>query len=372
MLLVSEQHRLHPSEHFDAVYFVQKLLREAVEKGASDIHFEPYETGYRIRLRIDGILIGVDAPPLHCAARISAHIKVLANLDVSERRLPQDGGFRMRMPQSESLDVRVTTCPVSSGEKVVIRLQDLSKTQPNFSELGFYPTQENLFLKAINKPQGMILVTGPTGCGKTKTLYSALNYLNKQELNISTAEDPVEIQLPGINQVAINAKIGLDFGQTLRSILRQDPDVIMLGEIRDLETAQVALRAAQTGHLVLSTLHTNSASKAIDRLRDLGAAGYLLADSLTLIVAQRLVRKVCVLCNGGCTECTRGYKGRIGVFETLVISQALSELIHLGATSSEILKKARAEGMRTIYETGLERVKEGVTTIEEVNRVTAD
>lgn len=383
------------------VKFVNKILLDAIKQCASDIHFEPYEREYRIRYRQDGILHEVATPPASLASRITARIKVMSNLDISERRIPQDGGFKMKISKSRAIDFRVSTCPTSAGEKVVMRVLDPSAAKLGIEALGFSPDQRSNFVKAIERPQGMILVTGPTGSGKTVTLYTALNILNTVEVNISTAEDPVEIKVPGINQVNINPKAGLTFSGALRSFLRQDPDIIMVGEIRDLETAEIAIKAAQTGHLVLSTLHTNSAAETLNRLVNMGIPTFNIASSVTLIIAQRLARKLCDHCKvvrddftnqglielgfketdlvdlklykaAGCNQCTSGYRGRVGLFEVLSMTKELGQLIMSGGNSIEILKLAQSEGMLTIFQSGIEKVKEGITTIEEVNRVTVD
>jgi type IV pilus assembly protein PilB len=383
------------------VKFVNKILLEAIKQGASDIHFEPYEREYRIRYRQDGILHEVATPPASLSPRITARIKVMSNLDISERRIPQDGGFKMKLSKTRSIDFRVSTCPTSGGEKVVMRVLDPSAAKLGIEALGFSPTQRAHFIKAIEKPQGMILVTGPTGSGKTVSLYTALNILNTSEVNISTAEDPVEIKVPGINQVNINNKAGLTFSGALRSFLRQDPDIIMVGEIRDLETAEIAVKAAQTGHLVLSTLHTNSAAETLNRLVNMGIPTFNIASSVTIIIAQRLARRLCEHCKvlrddftpqglielgfkeqdvldiklykaGGCNQCTNGYRGRVGLYEVMPMTKALGQLIMSGGNSLEILKLAQADGMLTIYDSGLVKAKEGITTIEEVNRVTVD
>ena len=383
------------------VKFVNKILLEAIKKGASDIHFEPYEKDYRIRYRQDGILHEVATPPVSLSIRITARIKVMSNLDISERRVPQDGGFKMKISKTRSIDFRVSTCPTANGEKVVMRVLDPAAAKLGIEALGFSPVQREAFLKAIERPQGMILVTGPTGSGKTVSLYTALNILNTPEVNISTAEDPVEIKVPGINQVNINVKTGLTFSGALRSFLRQDPDIIMLGEIRDLETAEIAVKAAQTGHLVLSTLHTNSAAETLNRLVNMGIPTFNIATSVTIIIAQRLARKLCDNCKGerddfnkdgllqlgfteadfldmkfckavGCDQCTNGYRGRVGLYEVLQMTKELGQMIMSGANSLEILKVAQSQGMLTIYQSGLEKIKKGITTIEEVNRVTVD
>ncbi|KGP63822.1 general secretion pathway protein GspE [Legionella norrlandica] len=389
------------TEDAPIVKFVNKILLDAIKQGASDIHFEPYEKEYRIRYRQDGILHEVATPPVSLASRITARIKVMSNLDISERRVPQDGGFKMKISKARAIDFRVSTCPTSGGEKVVMRVLDPSAAKLGIEALGFNPFQRANFVKAIERPQGMILVTGPTGSGKTVTLYTALNILNTIEVNISTAEDPIEIKVPGINQVNINPKAGLTFSGALRSFLRQDPDIIMVGEIRDLETAEIAIKAAQTGHLVLSTLHTNSAAETLNRLVNMGIPTFNIASSVTLIIAQRLARKLCEQCKilrddftnqglielgfneadlvdlklykaMGCDQCTGGYRGRVGLFEVLPMTKELGQLIMSGGNSLEILKLAQSEGMLTIYQSGIEKVKEGVTTIEEVNRVTVD
>lgn len=389
------------SEDAPIVKFVNRILVEAIKKGASDIHFEPYEQGYRIRYRQDGILNEVASPPISLAARISARIKIMSNLDISERRIPQDGRFKMKLSPSRSVDFRVSTCPTVAGEKVVMRILDPGATKLNIESLGFNAAQKESFMHAIKRPQGMILVTGPTGSGKTVTLYSALNILNTIEKNISTAEDPVEIKVPGINQVNIHPKSGLTFSIALRAFLRQDPDIIMVGEIRDLETAEIAVKAAQTGHLVLSTLHTNSAAETLTRLANMGIPSYNIASSVNLIIAQRLVRKLCEYCKTvqvdipvqslveigfsedeakhlqiykacGCNQCTNGYRGRIGLFEVMPMSKELGRLIMSGGNSLDLLSQAKKEGMLTVYDSGLEKIKEGITTIEEVNRVTVD
>lgn len=383
------------------VKFVNRILVEAIKKGASDIHFEPFERSYRIRYRQDGILNEVTAPPVSLSTRIAARIKVMSNLDISERRIPQDGRFKMKISASRSVDFRVSTCPTVGGEKIVMRLLDPGTTRIGIELLGFNALQKVHFMKAIARPQGMILVTGPTGSGKTVTLYSAMNILNTIESNISTAEDPVEIKVQGINQVNINPKAGLTFSGALRSFLRQDPDIIMVGEIRDFETAEIAVKAAQTGHLVLSTLHTNSASETLTRLLNMGVPSYNIASSVSLIIAQRLVRKLCEHCKivrddvpfnsllelgftveeiktlrpykaNGCNQCTNGYRGRIGLFEVLPMSKELGQIIMSGGNSLDILKHATQEGMMTIYRAGLEKIKLGTTTIEEVSRVTVD
>lgn len=389
------------SEDAPVVKFVNRILIDAIKKGVSDIHFEPYENEYRIRYRQDGLLNEVAAPPVSLASRIAARLKVMSSLDISERRIPQDGRFKMKLSRTRAIDFRVSSCPTIAGEKIVMRILDPGSTKLGIEALGFSPLQKKLFLHAINKPQGMILVTGPTGSGKTVTLYTALNILNTIEKNISTAEDPVEIKVPGINQVNINPKAGLTFSGTLRAFLRQDPDIIMVGEIRDLETAEIAVKAAQTGHLVLSTLHTNSAAETLTRLVNMGVPSLNIASSVSLIIAQRLVRRICDQCKtpmegvttqslielgfapqdatnvtlykaNGCNQCANGYRGRIGLFEVLGMTKQIGQMIMSGGNSLDILKQAQLDGMLTVYQSGLEKIKEGITTIEEVNRVTVD
>lgn len=389
------------SDDAPVVKFINRIIVEAIKKGASDIHFEPYEREYRIRYRHDGLLTEVASPPVILANRIAARIKVMSNLDISERRIPQDGRFKMKLSRSKAIDFRVSTCPTVGGEKVVMRILDPSATRLGVEALGFTALQKEHFTKAIEKPQGMILVTGPTGSGKTVTLYTALNVLNTIDRNISTAEDPVEIKVPGINQVNINIKAGLSFSSALRSFLRQDPDVIMVGEIRDLETAEIGVKAAQTGHLVLSTIHTNSASETLTRLLNMGVPSYNIASSITLIVAQRLARRLCEHCKVpleditaanlielgftesqakdakiykpvGCEQCTHGFRGRVALFEVMPMSKTIGELIMRGGNSIDILHQAQKDGMLTIYQSGLIKILEGITCIEEVNRVTVE
>jgi len=383
------------------VKFVKRIILDAVEQNVSDIHFEPYEQNYRVRYRQDGLLIAVASPPLTLSTRIAARIKIMSNMDISERRIPQDGRFRLRISHTKTIDFRVSTCPTVGGEKIVIRILDATSTKPEIDTLCFLPQQKSQFLHALSRAQGMILVTGPTGSGKTLTLYSALNILNTGEKNVSTVEDPVEINLHGINQVNVNPKSGLTFANTLRAFLRQDPDVLMIGEIRDLETAEIAVKAAQTGHLVLSTLHTNSAVETLTRLVSMGIPSFNIASSISLIIAQRLVRRLCNACKiirndltpynltelglsntednilrsytaRGCIQCTDGYRGRIALFEVMPISTSIAEMIMTGKNSLKLLKQAQTEGMLTIFESGLERVRMGTTCLEEITRITAD
>lgn len=381
------------------VKYINKVLLDAVRKGASDLHFEPYEKKYRIRFRIDGILYEVATPPVNLSSRFSARLKVMARLDIAERRLPQDGRIKLKLAKNRSIDLRVSTLPTMWGEKVVLRILDSSAASLNIEMLGFDDKQKKLYLDTLAKPQGMILVTGPTGSGKTVSLYTGLNILNTSECNISTAEDPVEINLAGINQVQINPKAGLTFANALRSFLRQDPDVVMVGEIRDLETAEIAIKAAQTGHLVLSTLHTNSSAETLTRLLNMGVPAFNVASSVTLIMAQRLARRLCPHCKQphhipdnellemgythdevasgitlykpiGCSECSNGYKGRVGIYEMMPMSENIANLIMEGGNSLQIAQMAIKEGMMTLYRSGLEKARIGVTSLAEVNRVT--
>lgn len=381
------------------VKYINKVLLDAVRKGASDLHFEPYEKKYRIRFRIDGILYEIATPPVNLSSRFSARLKVMARLDIAERRLPQDGRIKLKLAKNRSIDLRVSTLPTMWGEKVVLRILDSSAASLNIEMLGFDDKQKKLYLDTLAKPQGMILVTGPTGSGKTVSLYTGLNILNTNECNISTAEDPVEINLPGINQVQINPKAGLTFAGALRSFLRQDPDVVMVGEIRDLETAEIAIKAAQTGHLVLSTLHTNSSAETLTRLLNMGVPAFNVASSVTLIMAQRLARRLCPHCKQphhipdnellemgythdevtagitlykpiGCSECSNGYKGRVGIYEMMPMSENIANLIMEGGNSLQIAQIAIQEGMMTLYRSGLEKARIGVTSLAEVNRVT--
>lgn len=371
-------HHLTISDQVDLVDFI---IEEAIEKGASDIHFEPYQDKYRIRYRLDGYLKEQYTLATETATRITARLKILAQIDSSERRLPQDGRIAASYQPAQALDLRVSTCPTVYGEKIVVRILDKAANVLSIKDLAMSNRSESMFLSQLNKPQGLILVTGPTGSGKTITLYSALHYLNSPIRNISTAEDPVEITMPGINQVPIQPKIGLHFSTILRAFLRQDPDVIMLGEIRDTETAEIAAQAALTGHLVLSTLHTNSAVESITRLCDLSIPVFNIAASLRLVIAQRLVRKLCIHCKKqegnrfipiGCSHCHQGYKGRIGLFECLPISPFLANLLRKTTNTDMLLAQAKKEGFVTLYEEGLAKVQAGITTLDEVYRATMD
>ena len=381
------------------VRFVNKILMDAIRQKASDIHIEPYEGKLRIRYRLDGVLHEIANPPLSLAARITARVKILSHLDIAERRIPQDGRIKLTLSKGHEIDFRVSTLPTQFGEKVVIRVLDSSGADLSVSALGLEPEQLKAYEDAIYRPHGMILVTGPTGSGKTVSLYSALSTLNSPEVNISSVEDPIEINLPGINQVNINEKANLSFSTALRAFLRQDPDIIMIGEVRDLETADIAIKASQTGHLVLSTLHTNDAPSTIIRLLNMGVAPFNVAASVHLILAQRLVRKLCAACRKpveypeevltgagfsgsgdfknlklfgpeGCDECTRGYKGRTGVFQVMPVTEAIAELIVQNAGQDAIEKQSIAEGVMTMRQAGLVKVRAGVTTLEEILRVT--
>ncbi|MGE4535188.1 type IV-A pilus assembly ATPase PilB [Halomonas sp.] len=379
------------------IKFVNKILMDAIKRGASDIHFEPYETSFRVRFRIDGILHDVAHPPFGMRTRILARLKVMARLDISERRIPQDGAIKLRTSSHHSIDFRVNSLPTVYGEKVVLRILDPSSAKMGIEKLGFSPQQRALFEEVLFQPQGMILVTGPTGSGKTVTLYTGINMLNEEERNICTAEDPVEIKVPGVNQVNILPKVGLDFASALRAFLRQDPDIVMVGEIRDLETAEIAVKASQTGHLVLSTVHTNSAAETLTRLANMGLAPFNIASSLSLIIAQRLARRLCPHCKQsttlprdtlrdqgfaedeldtltlyepvGCRRCTKGFKGRVGIYEVVPISEAMSELILRNGTSLDFDQQARREGYPDLRHSGLEAVRAGVTSLAEVNRI---
>jgi type IV pilus assembly protein PilB len=383
------------------VRFVNKLLLDAIRRGASDIHFEPYEKIYRIRLRIDGVLKEVAQPPVQLAMKLSARLKVMSRLDIAERRVPQDGRIKMKLSKTRAIDFRVSTCPTLFGEKIVCRILDPSSAMLGIDSLGYEPFQRELYLKYLAKPQGMILVTGPTGSGKTVSLYTGLNILNKEDTNISTAEDPAEINLPGVNQVNVNAKVGLTFAAALRAFLRQDPDVVMVGEIRDLETAEIAIKAAQTGHLVMSTLHTNDAPQTLTRLVDMGVKPYAIATSVSLIIAQRLGRRLCPQCKAivdipaeallkegfqevdvkaglkiygpkGCSACSDGYKGRVGIYQVMPVTDAIGRIIMEGGNAIDISDQAAKEGVWDLRRAGLEKVKQGLTSLEEVNSVTTE
>ncbi|MEI4550103.1 type IV-A pilus assembly ATPase PilB [Pseudoalteromonas spongiae] len=381
------------------IVYINKILMDAIRKGASDLHFEPYEKTYRIRFRIDGILHEVASPPQMLSSRISARVKVMSQLDIAEKRKPQDGRIKLKITAKKSIDFRVSTLPTLWGEKIVMRILDSSSAMLGIDVLGYEPAQKAMYLDALSQPQGMILVTGPTGSGKTVSLYTGLNILNKAEVNISTAEDPVEINLVGVNQVQINPRADMTFANALRAFLRQDPDIVMVGEIRDLETAEIAIKAAQTGHLVLSTLHTNSAPETLTRLLNMGVPAYNVASSISLIIAQRLARRLCNNCKTpetlpieelksqgfsdeqignitlfkavGCEHCTEGYKGRVGIYEVMRITSEISQIIMSGGNSLDIAKASLESGFNSLRLSGLEKAASGVTSLAEINRVTS-
>jgi type IV pilus assembly protein PilB len=388
-------------EDAPVVRFVNKVLLDAIKRGASDIHFEPYEKIFRVRTRLDGVLSEVAQPPVALSNKVCARLKVMSRMDIAERRVPQDGRIKMRLSKNRAIDFRVNTCPTLFGEKIVLRILDPSSAQLGIDALGYDPEQKALYQKHLLKPYGMILVTGPTGSGKTVSLYTGLNMLNTVDRNISTAEDPAEINLPGINQVNVNPKVGLTFSSALKAFLRQDPDIIMVGEIRDLETAEIAIKAAQTGHLVLSTLHTNDAPKTLTRLVDMGVKPYAIATSVSLIIAQRLARRICDNCkevrdvprealekegfeaddieNGltifgpvGCKSCNEGYKGRLGIFQVMEVSETMGRIIMEGGNAIQIAEQAASEGVIDLRRAGLNKVREGLTSLEEINRVTIE
>ena len=383
------------------VRFVNKVLLDAIKRGASDVHFEPYEKIFRVRTRLDGVLSEVAQPPVALANKVCARLKVMSRMDIAERRVPQDGRIKMRLSKRRAIDFRVNSCPTLFGEKIVLRILDPSSAKMGIDALGYDEHQKALYLKHLNKPYGMILVTGPTGSGKTVSLYTGLNILNTVDRNISTAEDPAEINLPGVNQVNVNPKVGLTFASALKAFLRQDPDVIMVGEIRDLETAEIAIKAAQTGHLVLSTVHTNDAPRTLTRLVDMGVKPYSIATSVSLIIAQRLARRLCDNCKEvrdvprealkkegfsaedieggltifrpvGCRSCNDGYKGRLGVFQVMEVSEVMGRIIMEGGNAIQIADQAVVEGVKDLRCAGLDKVKEGLTSLEEINRVTIE
>ena len=388
-------------EDAPVVRFVNKILLDAIKRGASDVHFEPYEKYFRVRTRLDGVLSEVAQPPVVLATKVCARLKVMSRMDIAERRVPQDGRIKMRLSKNRAIDFRVNTCPTLFGEKIVLRILDPSSAKLGIEMLGYEEQQRLMYEKHLAKPYGMILVTGPTGSGKTVSLYTGLNILNTEDRNISTAEDPAEINLPGINQVNVNPKVGLTFASSLKAFLRQDPDVIMVGEIRDLETAEIAIKAAQTGHLVLSTLHTNDAPRTLTRLIDMGVKPYAIATSVSLIIAQRLARKLCDNCKEtqdiprealekegfeaedleegltifgpkGCKSCNDGYKGRVGIFQVMEVSEAMGRIIMEGGNAMQIADQAATEGVYDLRRAGLNKVKDGVTSLVEINRVTIE
>ena len=382
------------------VRFVNKILLDAIKKGASDIHLEPYEKNFRIRYRSDGMLHEVASPPSNISHRIISRIKVMSKMDIAERRVPQDGRIKMTLSRNKAIDFRVSTCPTLFGEKVVLRILDPTSAQLGIDKLGFEPEQQKFFLSAIEKPYGMILVTGPTGSGKTVSLYTGLNILNTVDRNISTAEDPVEITVEGINQVNMNSKAGLTFETALKAFLRQDPDIIMVGEIRDLETAEIAVKASQTGHMVLSTLHTNDAPQTLNRLLQMGIPAFNIVSSVLLIMAQRLARRLCEHCKEdsnypektlleagfeqdeigsfivykpiGCDKCNRGYKGRVGLYQVMPISEQMRVRILEGCNAMQLAEQAKSEGINDLRRSGLLKIMQGITSIEEIDRVTRE
>ncbi len=383
------------------VRFINKVLLDAINRGASDIHFEPYEKNYRVRTRLDGMLSEVASPPVALSPKLAARLKVMARLDISERRIPQDGRIKLKLSKNRAIDFRMNTCPTLYGEKIVLRILDPTSAQHGVDALGYEEDQKKLFLEAIHKPYGMVLVTGPTGSGKTVSLYTAVNILNQPDVNISTAEDPSEINMPGVNQVNVNPRVGLTFGSALRAFLRQDPDIILVGEIRDLETAEIAIKAAQTGHLVLSTLHTNDAPQTLTRLANMGVPPYNIASAVHLIVAQRLARRLCTHCKQpldiprdallkegfteqdiagkftvygpvGCDQCNKGYKGRVGIYQVMPVSEAMGQIIMEGGNAMQLAEQSKKEGVADLRTSGLLKVKNGLTSLDEINRVTKD
>ncbi|OTG81467.1 type IV-A pilus assembly ATPase PilB [Acinetobacter sp. ANC 5054] len=384
------------------VKYINKLLVDAIRMGASDLHFEPYEKSYRVRYRVDGVLRSIANPPLQLATRLASRLKVMSQMDISEKRIPQDGRIKLKLSKTKAIDFRVNSLPTLFGEKLVLRILDPSSAMLGIDALGYEPEQKDLFMQALEKPQGMLLITGPTGSGKTVSLYTGLNILNREDTNISTAEDPVEINLEGINQVNVNNKVGLTFSAALKSFLRQDPDIVMVGEIRDLETAEIAIKAAQTGHMVMSTLHTNSAPETLTRLRNMGVPSFNIATSVNLVIAQRLARRLCSQCKEaveipkqsllelgfadddlanpefqiyqpvGCGECREGYKGRVGIYEVMKVTPEISRIIMEDGNALQIAKASNQAGFNNLRRSGLIKVMQGVTSLQEVNRVTSE
>ncbi len=387
-------------EEVEIISFVDKLLAHAINSKVSDIHIEPYEKNLRIRYRVDGILKVIATPPIGIASQLTSRLKVLARMNISERRVPQDGRIRFALNEKKNIDFRVNTLPTIYGEKVVMRILDSDSATIGVEKLGFDPKQQADFVNALNKPDGMVLVTGPTGSGKTVTLYTGLGMLNTPETNISTAEDPAEINMPGVNQVNVNPKVGLTFAEALRAFLRQDPDIIMVGEIRDLETAEISIKAAQTGHLVLSTLHTNSAPETLTRLLNMGVPPFNIASSVHLIIAQRLARRLCEKCKQaatippdilrsfgfkeeeigkftvyeavGCSACSQGYKGRVGIYQVMPISPVMGRMVMDGCNSMDLAEQAQKENILDLRQSGLTKVKQGITSLAEIERITKD
>ena len=384
------------------VKFVNKMLVDAIRMGASDLHFEPYEKTFRVRFRVDGVMQKMASPPVQLATKIAARLKVMSQMDISERRVPQDGRIKLKLSKNKAIDFRVSSLPTLFGEKLVLRILDPSSAMLGIEALGYEPDQKEMFLEALKKPQGMLLITGPTGSGKTVSLYTGINILNTGDTNISTAEDPVEINLEGINQVNVNPKVGLTFSSALKSFLRQDPDIVMVGEIRDLETAEIAIKAAQTGHMVLSTLHTNSAPETLTRLRNMGVASFNIATSVNLVIAQRLARRLCKTCKKpitvprqsllelgftdtdldnpentiyepvGCSECREGYRGRVGIYEVMKVNPEISRIIMEDGNAIDIKEAAVKNGFRDLRRSGILKVLQGVTSIQEMMRVTSE
>ena len=384
------------------VKYINKLLIDAIRMGASDLHFEPYEKMYRVRYRVDGVLRQIATPPLQMATRLASRLKVMSQMDISEKRMPQDGRIKLKLSKTKAIDFRVNSLPTLFGEKLVLRILDPSSAMLGIEALGYEDDQKALFMEALEKPQGMLLITGPTGSGKTVSLYTGLNILNTEDTNISTAEDPVEINLEGINQVNVNPKTGLTFSAALKAFLRQDPDVIMVGEIRDLETAEIAIKAAQTGHMVMSTLHTNSAPETLTRLRNMGVPSFNIATSVNLVIAQRLARRLCAQCKEvveipkqsllelgfteqdlanpdlqifqpvGCSECREGYKGRVGIYEVMKVTPEISRIIMEDGNALEIAAASEKAGFNNLRRSGLKKVIQGITSLQEVNRVTSE
>ncbi|ENV17930.1 type IV pilus assembly protein PilB [Acinetobacter sp. BIGb0196] len=389
-------------EEAPIVKYINKLLVDAIRMGASDLHFEPYEKSYRVRYRVDGVLRTITNPPLQLASRLASRLKVMSRMDISEKRVPQDGRIKLKLSKTKAIDFRVNSLPTLFGEKLVLRILDPSSAMLGIDALGYEEKQKALFMEALEKPQGMLLITGPTGSGKTVSLYTGLNILNTESSNISTAEDPVEINLEGINQVNVNLKAGLSFSVALKSFLRQDPDIIMVGEIRDLETAEIAIKAAQTGHMVMSTLHTNSAPETLTRLRNMGVPSFNIATSVNLVIAQRLARRLCNHCKApveiprqsllemgfteqdlsnpdlqifqpvGCSECREGYKGRVGIYEVMKVTPEISKIIMEDGNALQIAAASEKLGFDNLRRSGLIKVINGLTSLQEINRVTSE